>query len=138
MNLTKIQIEKINKEAYQEWGESEQGIFNQPSGIPVDVKDNVIYMRWLKSGMRGGNYITPGEAEYFENIEPEFEVLELVLLELKPDLSFLQFRKLKRDIEKLIHRNDDEGEREYYGNCKDFEIIYIKVSDLIKYLLTIK
>jgi len=136
MNLTKIQIEKINKEVHQEWGENEQGVFKQPTGIPTDVKDHVIYMRWLKSGMAGGNY--HGDSpEYFEKNEPDFEVLELVLLELKPQLSFLQFKKLKRDIKELIHRNDDE-EEEYYCNCKNFEIIYIKVSDLIKYLLTIK
>jgi len=132
MQLTKEQIESINKEAPNEWGENEQGIFKQPNGIPIDEKEHVIYMRWLSSGMSGGNY-HGDSASYFEKNKPEFEVLELVLLVLKPDLSFLQFRKLKRDIKDLIKTNSDT-EREYYGNCSDFEIRYIPVSDLINYI----
>ena len=56
-------------------------------------------------------------------------ILDLVLKELKPDISFLEFR----EIERLIH-NNSETEYETYGNHTDFEIEYIVLSDLYKFL----
>lgn len=92
MELSDERIKHINNAAPMEFGENEQGAFKQPNGIPVDEKRHVIYMRWLSSGMSGGNY--RGESpDYFENDEPDFEVLELVLLELDPDMSFSQAGK---------------------------------------------
>ena len=57
------------------------------------------------------------------------KVLDLVLKEIKPDVTFLQFR----EIENLIKTNS-ETEHEYYGNCTDFEIEYIILSELYAYI----
>jgi len=53
--MTQEQIEKVNSLAPNEWGENEQGVFVQPSHIPVHIKEPVIYMRWLSSGYSGGS-----------------------------------------------------------------------------------
>ena len=57
MELTKEQIEHINKEAPMDWQTNEQGVFTEPSGIPNDVKEPVIYMRW-ETGVMETRYKT--------------------------------------------------------------------------------
>jgi hypothetical protein len=131
MELTQEQIEKINKLAPSYWRENEQGVFVQPSGIPVDVKGHVIYMRWHTGGVSGGSCWESSNPERYEtgHKRPKFEVLDLVLKELMPSISYLQFR----EIEDLIH-TDSETDREYYGNCTDYDIEYIVLSELIEAL----
>lgn len=135
MELTKEQIEKINKLAPNEWQTNEQGIFTEPFGIPVHIKEPVIYMRWETGGVSGGSCWDSSNPQPYKNKKgkPTFEVLDLVLKELMPTISFLQFR----EIEKLIHTASD-SQYEYYGNCTDFDIEYIVLSELISTLETFK
>jgi hypothetical protein len=131
MKLTQEQIEKINKLAPNEWQANEQGVFTQPYGIPVHIKEPVIYMRWETGGVSGGSCWDSSNPQRYERDggKPKFEVLDLVLKELMPTISFLQFR----EIEKLVHSNS-ETEYEYYGNSTDFKIEYIILSELISAL----
>ena len=131
MELSKDQIKKINSLAPNEWQTNEQGIFVQPWGIPTHIKEPVIYMRWHVGGISGGSCWDSSNPQPYtsDNKKPAFKVLDLILLELNPNITFLQFR----EIETLIHTNS-ETEYEYYGNCTDFEIEYIILSDLIKML----
>ena len=117
MELTQQQIEGINKKCPYD-----QGIFRQPYGIPVSIKEPVIYCRYETGGW---------EPRPYEKEPPKdrMKVLELVLMELKPNISFLQYRL----IEGLIH-NNEETEREYYGNSTEWKIEYIKLSDLYEAL----
>jgi len=128
MELTIEQIEKINQVAPNEWQVNEQGVFTEPYGIPTYIKEPVIYMRWISGGWCGGS-CWDTYAQPFENSKPKFEVLDLVLSELKLSISFLQYR----DIENLIHSNS-ETENEYYGNSTDYEIEYVILSELINVL----
>ena len=127
MELTKEQIEKINKEC-----PSDQGVFFQPSYVPVDVKELVIYGRFQTGGYSGGNCFD-GEAKFYVEDEPKdrFQVLDLVLAELIPNISYLQYKK----ISVLIHTNE-ETEREYYGNSTEWKCEYIVLSELYKLLET--
>lgn len=130
MILTKEQIDKINSLAPNEWQENEQGIFVQPSFIPTDIKEPVIYMRVLIGGYTGGTCWEDSNPHYFSTNEiHNFEVLDLVLNELKPNISYLCYKQ----IEKLIHTNE-ETEYEYYGNSNDFLVKYIILSELISLL----
>jgi hypothetical protein len=126
MELSKTQIESINVNC-----PSDQGVFSEPNGIPYGVKGLVVYMRWEKGGMRGGCY-GGDTAERYTSTErkPRFAALDLVLKELKPDITFLQFREL----DDLIQNNHDT-DLEYYGNSTDYEIEYILLSDLIEALV---
>ena len=81
----------------------------------------------------GGNY--RGNSPYkYENDIPNdrFVVLDLVLEKIKPNISYLQFKK----IEKMIHTNE-ETEYAYYGNSTDWKVEYIILSELEKYLETL-
>jgi len=133
MELTKEQIKEINKLAPNEWQSNEQGVFTQPYGIPVHIKEPVVYMRWESGGVSGGSCWDDSNPERYENRhrKPKFQVLDLVLKELFPSISFLQFR----EIENLIQSNY-KTEYEYYGNSTDYEIEYIVLSELIRLLKT--
>lgn len=123
MELTKDQMQNINSKC-----PSEQGVFFQPYGIPVDVKELVIYSRYATGGMSGGSCFG-GTAKSYTNEVPEnhMQVLDLVLEQLMPNITYLQYKKIGTLI-----RNNEEREREYYGNCTDWKIEYIVVSELIK------
>jgi hypothetical protein len=131
MKLSEEDIVAINKECPSEQGIfAEQGVYRQPYGIPIHVKEPVIYMRWETGGVTGGScwgtkhYAKEGEPK------PQFRVLDLVLKRLKPDISFLQFR----DIEALIKTNDYTDDSSYYGNSTDYAVEYIVLSELIALL----
>lgn len=134
MELTQEQIEKINKLAKNEWMENEQGIFKEPFGISDKIKTHVLYMRYHIGGVSGGSCWDSSNPQPYRNDEqiPEFEILDLVLRELKPDISYLQFR----EIQKMIH-NSEESDWEYYGNRTDYAIKYLILDDLINYLKTL-
>ena len=127
MELTKEQIEKIEILLPN----YEQGIYTEPYGILHTIKEPVIYMRWKTGGVSGGSCWDSSNPKSYVNDKekPNFEVLDLVLSELMPTITYLQFK----EIEKLIHTND-ETEYEYYGNCTDYEIKYVILSELIRKL----
>jgi len=130
MELSKEQIEKINLAAPNDWQMSEQGIFTEPYGIPVNIKEPVIYCRYTAGGYSGGSCYGD-DARFFERGVPanRMKVLELVIKELKPDITFFQYKEL----EELI-RTNEETEEEYYGNSTDYKIEYILLSELINFL----
>lgn len=135
LELTEEQIKTINESSPMEWQENEQGIFTQPAGIPVNVKSPVVYMRWHTGGYSGGSCWDDSNPQPYNsgNAQPRFAALDLVLKELCPDITYLQFR----EIEGLI-KHSDYNEIEYYGNCINFDIRYLLVSDLLEFLNTIK
>ena len=108
-----------------------QGVFIQPSMIPVVIKEHVIYSRYETGGYSGGNCWNDNEPSFYTSdiSIDRFKVLDLVLEQLKPSITYLQFKK----IEKMIHTNE-ETEYEYYGNSTEWKVEYIILSELEKYL----
>lgn len=131
MELTAEQIKKINSLAPNEWQTNEQGVYTQPYGIPVHIKTPVIYMRWETGGVSGGSCWDSSNPQPYtcSGGKPKFEVLDLVLKEICPNITFLQFR----EIENLI-KQDSKTDYEYYGNCTEFDIEYIVLEDLFRLL----
>lgn len=132
--LTQKEIEEINKQYNLYSGDSEQGIYVQPYGIPIHIKEPVIYCRYETGGYTGGSYHEDSYARPYEKEPPKdkMKILEIVLEKIKPNISFLQYKQ----IDRLIHTNS-ETEYEYYGNSTNWEIEYIILSDLYKYLESI-
>lgn len=124
MKLTEEDIDNINRNA-----PDDQGVFLEPFGVPIDVKGLCVYMRWDSYGYSGGN-CWGNSAERYENDAPNFEVLDMVLEKLKPDLTYLQFK----EIDSLIIDSTDNGRYEYYGNQTTYEMKMIVLDDLIEYL----
>jgi len=123
ITLTQEQIDSINQKA-----PSEQGIFFEPFGCD-GITELLVYMRWETGGMCGGNYHEYSNLHRYESDEckPQFKVLDLILKELCPYISFLQFR----EIEELIVSTDSSDYPDYYGNFDEYGIEYIKLSDLL-------
>lgn len=123
--MTQEDINKINSNC-----PTDQGIFFQPSMIPVHIKELVIYSRYKTSGYSGGSYFG-GHATYFEEDEPEnkHRIIEMVLEILKPDIKLLEYKK----ILSMIHTNE-ESKGYYYGNSDDYKVEYIILSELETYL----
>lgn len=126
MKLTEEKIEKINNSF--SFGH-DQGIFIEPFGCD-GIKEYVVYMRWVIGGLTGGSCW--GTERYHRDAEkkPQFRALDLVLKELKPDISFLQFR----DIEFLVKSTEKGDITDYYGNNYEYGIEYVKLSELIQKL----
>lgn len=133
MELTQDDIKEINKNAIQEWQENEQGIYKEPFGIPTHIKDYVIYMRVTTGGVSGGSYHSDSNPTPYvlRTVKNDFRILDDVLAKLKPDITYLQYKK----INSIKHTNS-ETEYEYYGNSTDYEITYIILSELIDLLKT--
>lgn len=124
MELTEEDIDNINRNA-----PDDQGVFLEPFGVPIGVKGLCVYMRWDSHGYSGGN-CWGNRAQRYENDEPDFGVLDMVLEKLKPDLTYLQFK----GIDSLIIDSTDRGSYEYYGNQTTYEMKMIILDDLIEYL----
>ena len=127
MNLTESQIKEINDKCPSD----EQGIYRQPYGIPTDVKGLVIYCRYETGGWRGGSCWGNEDLREYTEAPPKdrMQVLDLVLEVLKPNISYLQYKK----IDSLIHTNEETSEH-YYVNSTDWKIEYIVLSELIELL----
>ena len=126
--LSEADIEEINNDpSIDGWRE---GIFTQPTYIPVHIKTPVIYQRYETGGVSGGSCWEDSDPQpYSVDERPPFKVLDLVLRKICPDISYLKYR----EIEGLIHTNS-ESEYEYYGNSTDWEVKYIILEDLYKLL----
>ncbi len=123
-------IKTVNDKC-REFNWENQGIFREPYGIPVHIKEPVIYMRYETGGIVGGSCWDDSDPQSYHNPEPtpHFHALVAVLTELKPNLTFLQFRA----IEGMIQTNG-KTEYEYYGNCTDWMVMYIPLSKIVLYL----
>lgn len=124
--MTKEEIKEINDKCPYD-----QGIFVEPSMIPVEIKEPVIYCRYETGGVSGGSCWGTSDRQRYVNEPPEdrFKVLDLVLEKLKPNITYLQYKK----IEKMV-KNNEETEREYYGNSTDYMVEYIILSELVAFL----
>ena len=121
-HITEIINNKINND-------SDQGIFKEPYGIPNGEHRQVIYMRYATGGMQGGSCWGDEARPYTTGAHPGFIALDIVLKELCPNISFMQYK----EIEHLIQSNE-ETHYEYYGNSTDYVIEYIPVEELLNYL----
>lgn len=126
MLLSEEQIKEINNKSPYD-----QGIFKEPYGINTNIKEPVIYMRWVCRGMSGGSY-WGSEPTYFKgDSKPSFKVLDLVLEAVKPQITYLQYKQIEGLIEKA-----DYSDLQYYGNYDDYEVEYIVLSKLEELLKT--
>lgn len=126
MKLTDDQIKRINKQC--PYG---QGVFLQPFGIPDSVKELVVYGSYESGGVSGGNCWNDAKPEPYFNEPPRdrMMVLDLIMEELCPNITLLQYRKIEKMINTLSN-----SRREYYGNYTNNEIEYLELSKIYKVL----
>lgn len=123
--LIEDQIEAINKKCPYN-----QGVFKEPFGIPNHIKEPVIYTRWESGGLGGSCWDDENTVnEPYERSRPAnaYEVLGLVLEIVKPDVTFLQMRK-------IVWNDNTKTDYGYYGDYTEETIEWIVLSDLYKEL----
>ena len=94
---------------------------------PYEYPDGVLSERWLTGGQGGGN-CWDSEPSYYPidtEKEPNLTGLDEILMEVSPNLTFLQYRL----IEKLIEY-DTKTYNEYYGNYTIYSLKTLKLKDL--------
>lgn len=98
-----------------------------------DNKD-VIIVSWSPGGYRGGS-CWGGKAEPYssDEKEPDFPI-EDILEKVAPDLSFLKFRKLSKEIDAdSVTLEYTQGD--YYGNSTDYKVKFILIDSLYNILV---
>jgi len=127
MELTKEQVDDINKEC--PYG---QGVFREPFGIPNNIKGLVVYTKWV-SGFRGGSCWddedTVNDSQSSDRPDDAFLVLDKVLRILKPDITYLDFRRIE-----ALKKSNKETDYGYYGDYTEDTIEWMELEDLIEEL----
>jgi hypothetical protein len=88
-----------------------------------------ISVDWTTGGQYGGSCWDDGKSSHYAcdaEPEPDFDVLDKVLERLWPEISFIQYKGLSRD---LITRSEDRS-NDYYGNYTDYAKKTIKLRAL--------
>lgn len=122
--LTEDQIKEINLKCSHG-----QGVFVQPYGIPDKIKEPVIYRRYNTGGENGGSCWGAEPKAYTADPPEPWIAIDHVLEVIKPDCTFLQFRKIEQAVNRLSDSN-----WEYYGNYDNFNIEYIEMSKVYEIL----
>lgn len=122
MRLNEQQIKEINSKCPYN-----QGIFVQPYGIPENVKEPVIYQRYELGGYSGGNCWGDEAQPYTADPPENWVVFDYVFELIKPEITYLQFRKVENQVKKL-----SDSQWEYYGNSTSYEVKYIPLSEVYK------
>lgn len=126
MRLSEQDIQEINSKV-DTWNE---GIFREPAWIPSEIKELVIYQRFETGGVTGGScWDDSSPRGYSVEERPPFKVLDEVLMKICPDLSYSKFKEIEALINVL-----GETDWEYYGNCTNYEVRYVVLSELYKLL----
>lgn len=132
--LTENDIKEINRLCLIN-GKENEGIFFQPWGIPTNIKEHVIYCRYMK-------YESVGSSCYDENCTREsrfdppkkrFKVLGFVLRKLGANFSD---KERMGKIAKLVRKSSTHRSTNAYADCEGYGIEYVVLSELYDLLKT--
>lgn len=92
-----------------------------------------LIVQWSPGGVSGGSCWDSSDPQPYTNNDPipELELLDKVLEEIYPQLSFLQYRALTSKLMKCDGYSVDE----YYGNSTDYQFKCVDVRELYDYLV---
>jgi len=98
------------------------------------VKENpTIEIKWTVGGKTGGSCYGTEERRYEpREIEPEpdFEVLDQILEDVRPEMTFFQYKALVRELV----QSDTQNDGDYYGNDNIKARKRVDLFSLYKYL----
>ena len=98
------------------------------------LKNECFEVEWTTGGTTGGTCWDTEHESVASEPEPELEELDRFLEVFCPEISFLLYKKLIRDLVKRRDRSDYE----YYGNCYEKGIKTIDFRDLFNRLQELK
>jgi hypothetical protein len=97
----------------------------------LPIEQLFLYWEWSTGGMIGGNCWNDNPPHAYTSDEVEDSVLDKVLEDLFPQITFLQYRNF---ISKYVTVGS-RSENEYYGNGTDYAVRTVNLSDLYNFLL---
>lgn len=105
------------------------------TGIAKQFREKpYLFVKYETGGVAGGSCWDSSDPQPYsideEDLEDDFDVLDEFLTENAPNLTFLQYRET---VKQFIH-TDSYSENEYYGNCTDFGVKYVVLTELIPHL----
>lgn len=89
---------------------------------------------WTTGGQTGGSCWDTGDPVYHPvggQPEPEFEDLDRLLEALIPDLTFMQYKRLRRELVQV----DERYRNDYYGNYTNEATKTVELRQLYNYML---
>jgi len=123
----------IDTEYGQETEWQYQADHSHPKKKVVKKGEDTIIQKTIIGEAVGGNCWNDNPAEYHAidlNKRLDFIYLEKIINNFCPNISYKKYRKL---WENLVHE-EEETEREYYGNYTNYHIFRIDVKDLYNFL----
>lgn len=98
-----------------------------------EVEKECIYVQWEVGGVSGGNcWVSSNPRAYTTNKDkPEFEFLDAILEKYIPDITYLEYKKLVKQVIK----EGEWTEIEYYGNNTEYRYMLIEFEDLYNYFV---
>ena len=104
--------------------------------FPKYVGKKLLCRSWSTGGASGGNCWNDNPPQAYSSDEPipEFEELDAYLTEHCPKITFLQFRRLEKELVKSM----DYTEHEYYGNYTNHMSEFVVLEELEKFIESIK
>ena len=93
-------------------------------------EDNQIEVSWTSGGLSGGScWGTAADQPVRAEAEPDLEDLDKLLEALKPDLTFLQYKALVKELVLTT----EHTETEYYGNYYEKKTKSVNLKSLYEY-----
>ena len=94
------------------------------------VGKETISIYW-RTGGSTGKYWGGGESRSVSGEpEPEFDEFDEILAKVWPEISFILYKKLVRDVVKVSERTDSD----YYGNHSDYSTKTVSLFELFEAL----
>jgi len=102
------------------------------SGKKYTKTKHVLREEWYVGGYTGGNCWDDTEPYYERSSDTpkELVLLDEILNQLKPDITFLQYKQLVASVVEHGSRSQSE----YYGNSSDYESVSVDLQNLYNYI----
>ena len=130
---------KITYDDFLEFAKKECSVRDEPRNYSYFRREKdrkvpeYIYNEWSTGGMSGGScWDDDAPTAYVSNEKPPgFTDLETILTEFVPNLTYLQYRALEREVVE----DDSYTQNEYYGNCTNYAMQKVELKKLYDYLV---
>lgn len=101
-----------------------------------DINRSFLKIYWSIGGQSGGSCWATDERKYYSvsgEPEPSFDILDAVLLEFAPSITFMQYKGLERLI--VTEPDSENSYSDYYGNYTNYYQKTISLKALYEFLI---
>jgi hypothetical protein len=89
--------------------------------------DPRLYVEWVTGGFCGGSCYGDSPESVSGDAPEDLEVFDVLLERMCPQISFLQYKSLHREV---VQAGTRTGDSDYYGNYRDYAYKRVPLGDL--------